>query len=203
MQIGKVAILVTFGAVLALPTTSAAQEYIWGTCTAELATDPAYCGYWWYCIEIEWDVTGPDGYGLSTWDVFLGLEECLCVCSEGYFAFEDTVGSGPGTTREGPGTVYWHGYFSCDGDGTFRGGSPLVKFEYFEDTCEPDKAGSASVCFYSVAEPASPTTYVDALGIKFGTRLEKGDLVGVLPTCAEAYSSVESSTWSRVKVLYR
>jgi hypothetical protein len=181
----------------------AAQEFVWGTCTAELTSDPGYEGYWKYCIDMGWDVTGYDGHGLSHVDVFLGLEDCECVCSEGYFAFTDTVGSGPGTLNGGPCTVYWHGTFNCEGDPTIPDGVPLIKFQYFEGECEPDKAGSASVCFYSVASPVPAGTFIDAFGIKFGPYFEKGDLVGVLPSCDTAHSVTETSVWGRLKALFR
>jgi hypothetical protein len=188
---------------LALATTAGTQEYVWGTSTAEISTGPDYPGYWRYLIEIGWDVTNYNGYGLSHIDVFLGLEGCACVCAPGYFAFTDTVGSGPGTPNGGPCTVYWYGTFNCEGDPTIPDGVPLVKFEYYEDTCEPDKVGSASLCFYCVAAPTPPGTFVDALGVKFGPEFEKGDLVGVLPTCDNAYSETDPSTWGKLKALYR
>jgi hypothetical protein len=191
------------GCLLVAGTPSSAQEYVSGTSTAELTADIGYEGYWKYCIEITWDVTGYNGYGLSHADVFLGLENCICVCDSGYFAFADTVGSGPGTPNGGPCTVYWYGMFLCDGDPTIPDGMPLIKFEYYENDCEPGEAGSVCFCFYSIAAPTTVGTFTDALGIKFGPDFEKGDLVGVLPSCETAYSGFEQSTWGTVKALYR
>jgi hypothetical protein len=101
-----------------------AQEHIWGTSSAALSNDPGFEGYWKYCFEISWDVTGYDGYGVSHIDILLGLELCPCVCFDGYFAFADTVGSGPGTTNGSGCTVYWYGYFECEGDPTVPDGGP-------------------------------------------------------------------------------
>jgi hypothetical protein len=179
-----------------------AQEHIWGTSSAALSNDPGFEGYWKYCFEISWDVTGYDGYGVSHIDILLGLELCPCVCFDGYFAFADTVGSGPGTTNGSGCTVYWYGYFECEGDPTVPDGEPTNKFQYFEDACEPNEVGWAEICFYSVAAPTPVGCFIDALGIKFGPYFEKGDLDGVLPTCDWAYSGMTASTWGQIKALF-
>jgi hypothetical protein len=189
--------------VLAGVASAAAQECVWGTSTAELSSDPGYGGYWKYYMDIGWDVTSYNGHGVSHIDFFLGLEECECVCAQGYFAFTDTVGMGPGTPNGGECTVYWYGTFECEGDPTIPDGVPLIKFQYFEDDCEPDKVGTVHLCFYSVAAPVPSGTFTDALAVKFGPYFEKGDLVGVLPSCETAYSAAETSAWGSLKALFR
>lgn len=181
---------------LALP--SFATQTVSGTSSAWVSTDPGFEG-WKYCFEIHWE----DGQGLSHIDIFLGLGTCSCVCTTGYFAFADTVGMSTGTTNGDTCTVWWHGAFNCYGDPTIPDGEPLVKFEYYENDCEPGTVVTAYLCFYSVAAPSPPGVFTDAIGVKFAGYSEKGDLVGVLPTCDDAYSAVETSVWGKVKALYR
>jgi hypothetical protein len=179
------------------------QGYLEGTITAERSNDAGYRGYWKYCIHIEWDVTEYTTRGVSHIDVLLGLEECLTVCIPGYFAFQDTVGSGSGVAGDGTCTLQWHGMFECRGDPSTPIQEPLIKFEYFEDGCEPDAAGWVDVCFYSVAPPTDPGTFPDALAIRYGQYWTNGDLTGVLPSCDQNYISTEMSTWGSVKALFR
>ena len=167
------------------------------TGTAEMTNGPGYIGYWKYCYEICWtELT----HGASHLDVFLMLEDCACLCKPGYFAFADTVGSGPG---EDGCTVYYHASFLCEGDPTMGNGLPTIKFEYFETGCEPCDCGAAYVCFYSVAAPIPEGQYEDAIGIKFGTECLTGCLMGVMPSCDTDASATENTCWGGVKALYR
>jgi hypothetical protein len=183
---------------LGLAVPAFATQTVSGTSSAWVSTDPGFEGWNKYCFEIDWQ----DGHGLSHIDIFLGLEPC-CVCTPGYFAFADTVGMSTGTTNGDTCTVWWHGAFNCDGDPTIPNGEPLVKFEYYENHCEPGTVVSAYLCFYSVAAPSQPGVFTDAIGVKFAGYTEKGDLVGVLPTCEDAISAAETSAWGKVKALFR
>ena len=176
---------------------SATAQVIWGTSSATYPNDPGFEGMWKYCLEIEWDTTG---HGLSHTVLFIGLEICPLYCDEGFFAFPDPAGSGPG---EGGCTVTYHGSFLCDGDPTMPGDQgPTIKFEYDEETgCEPAATGNATLCFYSSGFPTEPDVFVDYLGIKYGTDIGTGDLEGVLPSCV--ISPVEAASWGSVKALYR
>jgi hypothetical protein len=184
------------GCILFLVLPVAATPDVEATSSASYWSD---VGLWEYCFEIYWH----DGHGLSHFDVFLGLEGCACVCSPGYFAFADTVGYSTGTTNGDTCTVYWHADFQCYGDPTIPNGDPLIKFEPYENGCEPGTEVTAYVCFYSVAPPTHQDTFPDAIGLKFGQNTEKGDLVGVLPSCDDEASGAASSTWGSVKALYR
>jgi len=185
---------------LAVTCSVTANPDVWATGSASLSTDPGYEGKWKYCYDVHW-IALP--HGVSHVDVLLWLlEDCECICRPGYFAFADTVGSGPGTPNGEPCTVYYYGLFECYGDPSTGVGGPLVKFEPYEDGCEPDKDGWVHVCFYSVAAPI-PAPVGNWVMIKFGTEYATGNLDGVLPGCDTAYSATEQSTWGRVKVLYR
>jgi len=169
------------------------------TGSAWLSTDPGTEGYWKYCYEFSW--TGLP-HGVSHLDVFLLLDECACVCMPGYFAFADTVGSGPGGNGE-PCTVYYYGFFECYGDPSIGVDTPLIKFEPYDDHCEPDTDGTAYLCFYSVAAPVPAGTYSDVIAIKFGQESDTGHLEGVLPSCDTDASATDNTSWGNVKALYR
>ena len=178
----------------------AANPDVWATGTAEFTTDPGFEGYWKYCYEVSW-IGLP--HGVSHIDVLLWMvEDCPCLCSQGYFAFADTVGSGPGTPNGELCVVYYYGFFECDGDPSVGLETPVVKFEPFDDHCEPDVEGWAYLCFYSVAEPIQIGP-ADCVGIKFAGEFAVGNLTGVVPGCDTAHSSVENTVWGKIKTLYR
>ena len=196
--------LIAIGLMLAALVVSVATPVLgdpdmWATGSACLATDPDYAGYWEYCYEVSWAGLP---HGVSHVDVFLLLDECVCACSPGYFAFADTCGFGPGIPDGSPCTVYYYGFFECFGDPSIDVETPLVKFEPYENGCEPDTDGWAQVCFYSVAAPIY-NTYTDVIALKFGQLWATGDLDGPLPDCDTNYSGANQSTWGAVKALYR
>jgi len=193
-----VSLLLPIAAALLLAGSVAAQvPVISGTSTAEPATDPAFVGYWEYCFDISW--TLPD-HAMSHTSVFLNLAACTCVCDAGYFAFVDTVGSGPG---EGDCTVYYGGMFECEGDPHFPGNGPTVKFEPREGECEPGRTGSLHACFYSLFPPTDEGGFDANLGVKYGIETATGGLLGVLPDCECEQSPVEQMRWGTLKSLYR
>ena len=185
--------------ILLLTSLGMADPDLWATSTACEATEPGYEGYWKYCVTVDW-INLP--HGVSHVDVLLMLEECACACSPGYFAFADTVGSGPGGNGE-PCTVYYNGLIECHGDPSIDIPDPLVKFEPYEGSCEPDKDGSVTACFYSVASPTEHAVFEDVIILKFSTQYATGDLDGVLPICDPQYSSAGPATWGQIKALYR
>ncbi len=185
--------------VVLLAAASASGQAIWGTSTAVPATEPGYEGYWEYCFDIGWDTTQYGGHGLSHSSVFLGLEDCAAACNQGVFAFADTAGRGDG---EDGCTVDYYALFECGGDPHFpQFPFPTIKFEYYENGCEPGEVGSAQLCFYSMFVPAPPAVHENRLGIKFGLNTETGPLEGQLPMCET--SPVELVSWGTLKALYR
>jgi hypothetical protein len=176
-----------------------ANPDLWATGEATYCTDPEHSGYWEYCYEVSW-IDLP--HGVSHLDVIVLLDECECACSTGYFAFDDTCGYGPGTMNGPLCTVFYHGLFSCYGDPSVDLETPLVKFEPYENGCEPDRDGFATICFYAVAEPLYGV-YADVVGIKFGQEWATGDLDGPLPGCNTGYSGANTSLWGGIKALYR
>ncbi len=198
LRILGIAVLGASVLALAFPVASQGQ-YIWGTSTAELTTDPGFEGYWKYCFEIGWDVS-EFGHGVSHASMILGLEDCFCACDDPYFMCADPAGSGPGV---GGCTVYYYCEFDCEGNPHFPGEGPTIKFEPDEDDCEPGYTGWIEACFYSLFEPIDPGVFPDVLGIKFATQTETGDLEGVLPFCECGITPVDHATWSVIKSIYR
>ena len=78
----------------------------------------------------------------------------------------------------------------------------VVKFEADESGCDPAASGTVFLDFYSTFGPGEPQAHIGALGIKAGTYIDEGAIIGVLPLC-ECGSPVESSSWGVVKALYR
>jgi hypothetical protein len=191
-------LLAIYGVFLTAP--AAGSPDVWAIGSAEWSADPGYENHWKYCYEIYWAGLP---HGVSHVDVLLCLiEDCECLCESDYFVFAETVGSGPGTSNGEPCTVYYYGYFECFGDPSIEIFVPVIKFEPYEGDCEPGIDGWAYLCFYSVGAPMWGT-FPNYIAIKFGTEFALGDLEGALPGCNTAWSSTESSTWGRVKALYR
>lgn len=181
-----------------LVTATAADEYVWGTSSAWLTADEGFEGYWKYCVTVTWNVhdTGDPAHALSHVSILLGLETCGEACKQGYFAFDDTIGMSIGCDSC---PVYYYGEFDCKGDPTIPDPVPTVKFEPYSNYCEPGIAGTAYVCFYSLAPPRPARSFPSSVWIKFGRDIASGILDGVLPSCS--FNSVEPSTWGRIKAL--
>jgi hypothetical protein len=179
----------------------AAGDVIWGSGSAWYSTDPGFEGYWKYCLTLHWDVTRYDGkpHAMSHLSLLLGLENCPGACEQGYFASTDTVGT---SSDCGGCIVHYYMDFNCKGDPTLGILVPTVKFEPYGEKCEPGIAGTAYLCFYSLASPRPIRAYDASLWIKFGLNIASGTLEGVLPRCA-ATTPVEPTTWGAIKALLR
>ena len=184
---------------LALTAVPSAAQAVWGTSTAEVPDAPGFEGYWLYRLNIEWDTTGLGGHSMSHVSFFLELGVCDCACDEGVVTFDSVAGTGVGLDGC---ELEFLGLYECRGDPSFPDDTPTVKYEHLENGCEPDEAGTATLCFYSRFGPGDPRVHPGSLGIKAGTITEVGDITGVLPLC-ECGSPVEQATWSLVKSLYR
>jgi hypothetical protein len=178
------------------------QDYVWGESEAWPSSDAGFQGYWKYRVSISWNVAGysDPGRALSHVSIILGLDNCLDVCSDDYFAFPDTVGSSEG---EGLCTVYYYLEFDCTGDPTVPERSPTIKFEPYPSECEPDIAGTATVCFYSIAPPDTASTGPAHVWVKFGPDVERGLIEGPLPRCDDISTGAETSAWGAIKLLFR
>jgi hypothetical protein len=184
-----------------MPAAVANPDYVWGEASAAEALDPAHVGYWKYCIAIGWDVSEySDGaHGASHLSLALELEDCLADCGDVCFAVEDTVGVGGGVEAC---SVYFYAEIDIKGDPTTPADIPAVKFEPYPDACEPDVAGGAYVCFYSLMAPEAGDAPPATIWIKFGPYTEEGLVTGKLPSCTGT-AEVGHSTWSSIKRLFR
>jgi hypothetical protein len=181
---------------------TAGEDYVWGESDGWVSSDAGFQGYWKYCLSISWDVTGysDPGRALSHVSIILGLDNCLDVCKDGYFAFPDTAGSSEG---ESLCEVYYYVEFDCTGDPTVPEWSPTIKFEPYPGYCEPGLTGTASVCFYSIAPPDTGSTDPAYVWIKFGLDVERGLIEGPMPRCVDVPTAAEPSAWGAIKLLFR
>jgi hypothetical protein len=185
----------------ALSDPASGQEYVWAESQAAPSGDEGFRDYWKYVLSIGWDVSeySAPPHAMSHISVLLGLETCLSTCEDIYFAFPDTVGMGQG---EGPCKVYYYVELDCRGDPTIPDEVPTIKFEPYPSVCEPDIAGTISVCFYSLAPPDTVGTMPAYVWMKFGPHIERGRLEGVLPKCLGRPAGTEASTWGTIKSFY-
>jgi hypothetical protein len=157
--------------------------YIEGTSTATLIVGGARDGWYYYEMEINWDLDGT-GAGLSHLDMILGLE---CAELDHLVEFDSPAGfSTTETEPTNPTAMGWTGYFERDGDPTSGEPNPAIKFNdpYFPGDAEPGSDGYGTFSFYSNIVPADGTL-ADALFAKSGSGAEDvfGDLVGDYPSC--------------------
>jgi len=189
-------LIVLLGAI----TAQAQTDYIGGNATATRVTEPGLEGYWEYCITVNWDVSQyPEGaHGQSHVSIVLGLEECIGYCGQSCFMFPDTVGVSDGVDGC---NVYYYAELDISGDPTISPTTSTLKFEPYPAACEPDVAGTASVCFYSVFPPRAADHLPGSIWIKFGQFTDEGFITGSLPGCRTA--ATENSSWSGIKRLFR
>jgi len=185
---------------LSVLTGQAQTDYVGGHSTATRITEPGLRGYWRYCITVSWDVSQyPEGaHGASHLSIVLGLDECIGYCGESCFMFPDTVGVGGGVDGC---DVYYYAELDIRGDPTIPPTISTIKFEPYYSDCEPDEAGAATVCFYSLFPPLVRESQPGSIWIKFGVYTEEGQITGMLPSCSTAAS--ESSSWGSIKRLFR
>jgi len=184
-----------------IPAAFAYPDYVWGEVCATEATTQEYRGYWKYCISIGWDVSeyAEGAHGASHVSLVLELEECLADCGDACFAFPDTVGMSEGVDGC---NVHFYAELDVKGDPTVPAANPTVKFEPYADACEPDVAGTAYVCFYSLIPPEAGDSEGAPIWIKFGPYTEEGLVTGTPPSC-KGTAAVGHSTWSSIKRLFR
>ena len=186
---------------LAVSSNACAVCILTGTSTAVPNPDDPGLGAWKYCIEIDW-ITGSQ-YALSHANVILLLESCACVCDDFPFGSADTAGISSGVIHEsGSCTVYYYAEFNCYGDPSIPGlDVPIVKFEPYEDECEPGPMGSGTFCFYTDWPPEQIVDSDSLLALKAGQTFCYGDLTGMLPSC-QCDVPIETAQWGVVKALF-
>jgi len=170
-----------------------------GSSTATQVGDPL--GEWMYTVNVTWN-TGQ--HGLSHFDLILGLGGCDCVCDLFSADAPDTAGTSNGESHRDTCTVnYFLEGFHCTGDPSIPGDEgPLLKWEYFENGCEPGASGTGEFVFYSDWAPTSASVPNNYLLYKAGPDSCSGNLTGDLPDCTCA-TGTKSTSWTDVKELFR
>jgi len=192
---------VAIALLMALPLTAVADCYIGGHCEAEINIDNPEIGVWKYTLTVEWD--GEGTHALSHLDLLLGFGSHNCECDEFLFAFDDPAGQSDGEYDWRCCTVYYEGFFECNGDPSIPGDEgEIIKFEPYEEDCEPGKAGTGVFTFYSDWQPEEVETPNQLLLYKFGQLYCYGELTGELPVLGCEHVAADPSSWGEVKSQY-
>jgi hypothetical protein len=197
----KYATIIALALLMLAAVAYAQSEYVWGDASATAVSDHGLRGYWRYCITVGWDVSQyvSRPHAMSHVSIILGLEECLADCGGACFMFPDTVGVGDGVDGC---NVYYYAELNLKGDPTIPPQSPTLKFEPYSAPCEPDVAGTATLCFYSLIPPEGGNPEPRSVWIKFGLNTEEGLISGMLPSC-RGTAAYDASTWGSIKRLFR
>ena len=157
--------------------------YIEGTSTATPVVGGARDGWYYYVMDINWDLDG-SGAGLSHLDLILGFE---CAELDHLVEFDSPAGySTTETDPTNPLSMGWSGYFNRTGDPTTGLLNPVLKFNdpYFPGDAQPGADGYGTFSFYANIVPENGTL-TDVLFAKSGSGVDdtSGDLVGDYPSC--------------------
>jgi hypothetical protein len=172
-----------------------------GTIAAARNTDPSG-PLWVYTLTVDWD-TGTK-YALSHISLLLDAEGGTCSCGD----FETTLFWDPvigSSTNSFSCPVDFKGYLGCNGDPSIPGvGGITLKFEPLEgEGCGPGTAGRGVFTFYSNLGPAPIDENILSLVDKYSRLSCFGHLRGFFPAMPCDPVSAESSSWGRVKGLFR
>ena len=144
---------------------------------------------------------------LSHSSVFLGLDNCECVCEPNLFSFDFPAGSSLGELPNGEEcTALFEGSYVCMGDPTIPEvmNSPAIKFDAVADPsgCEPGTMGVGIACFYSPLPPGPINSAPNAIGVKAAGNTCLGPVDGTLPMCDCSVQN-QIRTWGDIKGSYR
>ena len=172
-----------------------------GTSSAVVSTEPEFSGYWFYTIDLEWDLRALPVTHVSptSFSLHLGLWECLCACDEEMVVFPDIAGEG---VVDGPCPVTYSGGYHCKMDPELEEPGAQIMFDISVGTCRPSATGSARLRFYSRFRPDESVPHADALLMRAGETVATGTIDGPLPSC-ECNSAAQPASWGMLKALYR
>jgi len=196
----RLTFLVVVLAVAAFAQVAAAECGIDGTITASHNPDPMGPA-WMYTVEITWD-TGTQ-YALSHMDIIMDTAGGTCSCQDFYSAisFADTIGTSGGDPNC---TVDYYGEINCQGDPSIPSVDGIVlKFEPFDNGCEPGTMGSATFVFYSPLGPAPIDSEFAALVDKYALSYCFGSLSGDFPSMACDPVPDEATSFGTLKGMFR
>lgn len=193
-------ILVAIAVILGGASTVHAQCFIGGDITAALNSDP-YGPAWVYTLTITWD--NDVVFDLSHMDLILDAVGGSCTLADFYaqLSWPDPIGTSDGV---GGCTVEYHGDLTSNGDPSIPGVTGiLLKFEPYENGCEPDDVGTATFVFYSDLAPVPVDEDILSVVDKFAGMYCFGHLTGLFPgmDCDPVDSQAQS--WGSVKSTFR
>lgn len=177
MKIGIVSLALV--AALLTPCAVLAQS-VSGTATVDYGTGE-FEGYWCYTIEFTWD----SPQSLSNLSNFLGLEDLVCACDAGLFAFDYPAGQTTGLDDNMMECMSdYSGEYVCTGNPSLPdelSSMAAVKWEPSPEICDPGLTGSGWVRFYSLLAPGVSNFHDDVLVLKSDSFTILGDVTGPLP----------------------
>jgi hypothetical protein len=170
--------------------------------TATFPDDPGFEGLYKYTLSGSWDAALS---GLSRVELSLSLGDCACACDAGVTSFSTPAGASAGRDLNAHACeVGYAGSYTCK-----RAPSalpelqtPIVEFSAGSGACRTESAGAGAWHFYSPFPPAPAATYPNLVAVKSDGAMCAAALTGQVPLC-RCPTRVETSTWGRMKSLYR
>ena len=156
---------------------------------------------WVYTLTITWD--NHVQFDLSHMDLILDAVGGACTLADFYshLSWDDPIGSSDGN---GNCVVFYQGELSDNGDPSIPGVTGiLLKFEPYEDGCEPDNIGTATFTFYSDLAPVSVDEDILSLVDKFAGEYCFGNLTGFFPGMDCNPVDTENTSWGSIKGIFR
>lgn len=181
---------------IALSATLAGAQCVTGNVTAEFQTSGPFNNLWKYTAVVTWDTN----QGLSNVTLECGFGACPeQACAQTYL-FDAPGGTSDGTTgppNPQPCVAEYVGEFNCGGNPSIGWTDPVIKWDAVNGGCEPEKVGTATLCFYTNLGP-SENSQLPIVLIKNGTSVCEGTLTGQCPA-APCTVPVEETNWGQVK----
>ena len=177
-----------------------AECSITGNISAAQNPDP-FGPAWVYTLTITWD--NDVKFDLSHMDLILDSVGGSCTLTDFYshLSWGDPIGYSDGN---GNCMVYYQGQLTGNGDPSIPGVTGiLLKFEPYEDGCEPDNVGTAVFTFYSDLAPVSVDEEILSLVDKFARQYCFGNLTGFFPGMDCNPVDAQTTSWGSIKGIFR
>ncbi|MFH2051559.1 MAG: hypothetical protein ABIK96_03730 [bacterium] len=185
---------------LLLPFAAQAECFIGGNIEAVENPDP-FGPAWIYTLTVSWD--NDVQFDLSHMDLLLDAVGGNCTQADfsSILSWGDPIGSSDGN---GGCTVYYHAELTANGDPSIPDVTGiLLKFEPYEDGCEPENVGTATFVFYSDLAPVPVDEEILSLVDKFAGLYCFGTLTGFFPGMDCDPVDSEAVNWGTVKGIFR
>jgi hypothetical protein len=176
---------------------SAHSQCVTGTLTAEFITVGPFAGYYKYTLSFSWNTQ----QGLSNLTLDCGFGECAGDACAADWLFDDPAGDSTNDPEPGVcnGTTLYTGEFNCGGNPSIGVTDPIIKWDVVPGECEPETAGSGTLCFYSPAAPQSGEATM--ILVKNGQNVCEGTVMGDCPGVCPVPTDIQ--TWGAIKAKHK